>query len=107
MKYGFYTEAHPNGTEIRTLGTGDGKTMFTPINYRDGTSSVAIAYGAGEGLNTTTDHGGIEPDGSFNIDLQIKFECHASADALIRAVMKAKEHIGVISEINDYDPEAK
>lgn len=90
--YGFYTEEYDDNFSIETLSTGDGKSQFTDMVYDDGSAAIAISYGIGKGLNTRTEHNKIA-DESMLIKWQIKFECQASVDAMIRCLLDVKNHI--------------
>jgi hypothetical protein len=85
-KYGFYTEEYDDGSTMRTLMTGDGKSTFSDVLYPNGDVGIALAYGLGTGLNTTTDN----PDGTTVTDIEaelvVRFECVDSIDAMIRTL---------------------
>ena len=91
-KYGFYTEKYSETLEVETLMTGDGKAQFTDIQFEDGTASVGISYGIGEGIGTQTKHDKIM-DESMMIKWQVKFENQQSVDAMIRALLDVKNHL--------------
>lgn len=92
MQYGFFTEKYNDNFSIETLGTGDGKSQFTDMVYDDSTAAIAIGYGIGEGLNTTTKHNKVA-DESMLIQWQVKFECQESVDAMIKCLLDVKNHL--------------
>ncbi len=92
-KYGFFTEEYPDGSKQRTLMTGDGKSTFTDVLYEDGTVGIGIAYGFGEGLNTTTEFEEGTKTTELDIDLVVRFENPDSIDAMIRTLNDVKSKL--------------
>ena len=93
-KYGFYTEEYETGS-IETLMTGDGKTQFTDIDFRNGRVAVGMSYGQiTQKINQKVHH----PDGTLTTDIdvkwQVKFETPESIDAMIEALQRAKSNLG-------------
>lgn len=92
--YGFYTEKYSDTLEVETLMTGDGKAQFTDIKFEDGTASVGISYGIGEGVGTSITHNKIMTE-DMKIKWQVKFENQKSVDALIKTLLEVKNHLAV------------
>ena len=91
-QYGFYLAKYENGAEIDSLMTGDGKTQFTDIIYPDGSAAIGISYGFGKGVGITTEHNR-DLDGDMLIKWQVKFENQKSVDAMIKTLLKVKNHL--------------
>lgn len=93
-QYGFYTEKYSETLSIETLMTGDGKAQFSDAKFEDGTASVCISYGVGEGVGTETQHNKVLNEDML-VKWQIKFENQKSVDALIKALLEVKNHLSV------------
>ena len=92
IKRGFYTEKYSEDLEIETLMTGDGKSQFNDIKYKDGTASIGISYGQGEGVNTKTHHHR-KLDKEMDVKWQIKFDSTDAVDSMIETLYRVKGHL--------------
>ena len=89
-KYGFYNEEYENGTEIKTLMTGDGKTQFTDMKHDDGTVSIGMSYGRGVGVGTKEVHAAGTLATDTGVEFQVKFESQGSIDSMIETLLRVK-----------------
>jgi hypothetical protein len=90
--YGFTTETYEGGATIETLTTGDGKAQFTDISYEDGSASIGISYGLGDGIGTKQHHNK-KVDESMLIKWQVKFDNQQSIDSMIETLLRVKNRL--------------
>lgn len=92
MNYGFYTETYNDLPSIETLGTGDGKTLFTVLTYEDEKkTALGLGYGAGKGVGVLVENEDNLNHSEAGVVFQIKFESVGSIDSLITTLQRIRE----------------
>lgn len=92
MTYGFYTETYDNLPSIETLGTGDGKTLFTVLTYEaEKKTGLGFGYGRGRGVGVLVENEENLDHGEAGVVFQIKFESVESIDSLIGTLMRIRD----------------
>lgn len=90
--YGFYTETYDNLPSIETLGTGDGKTLFTVMTYEgENKTGLGLGYGRGQGVGVLVHNDEQLDHGEAGVVFQIKFESVGSIDSLIATLERIRE----------------
>lgn len=92
MNYGFYTETYENLPSIDTLGTGDGKTLFTVLTYPDDKkTALGLGYGRGQGVGVLVENDQNLNHGEAGVVFQIKFESVGTIDSLMGILSRIRE----------------
>jgi hypothetical protein len=103
-QYGFYTEQYGDTFSIETLMTGDGKAEFTCIGYDDGTVSIGISYGQGDGIGAVKHYNHAASE-EMGIKWQIKFDNQQSVNAMINSLLDVKERLAQLDQLRNKEQE--
>lgn len=94
--YGFYTEEYEDcGYQIKTLGTGDGKTQFTDERFEDGRVGIGMSYGHEGTIGDEITHPKGKKANEIGVEFQITFLTQESIDSLIKAALRAKNNLQI------------
>lgn len=88
--YGFYDEVYEDGSNCKTLMTGDGRTLFTDLLFNDGLVGIGFSYGLGEGVGVKITPPKGTKAGQVGVEFQVKFESQESIDSMIETLLRVK-----------------
>ena len=92
-RYGFYIEEYEDGSQIRTLMTGDGKALFTDLHFEDGCKGVGFSYGNGVGIGVEIKPPSGTKANEVGVEFQVKFERPDSIQSLIDRLEQIKREM--------------
>lgn len=91
-KYGFYIETYDGLPSIETLGTGDGKTLFSVLTYDDEKKTgLGLGYGRGKGVGVIVENAAQLDHHEAGVTHQIKFESVGTIDSLMFILCQIRE----------------
>ena len=89
-EYGFVIQEYKN-YQVETLVTGDGKTAFGDVEFKNGDVGITMTYGTGLGIGVkVVKDKNLDECGDENFKWMVRFDNHGSIDSMIETLQRAK-----------------